>query len=199
VCYPSGSCIWSPEAEAGERWNPHGVRAALRDVPGLKLQPAELQSRFKVSYYAVDADAACLNGIGARLRESGIDADIIYSSNRDLDVLPRGVNKGSAVARLARWAAVPPGQVMVAGDTGNDLSMFEQGFRGIVVGNAHSVLRSLTGDRVYQARGCFAEGVLEGVHYWTSEQSRYESPRPDVSKGDRGSAHECDGSGVQRL
>ena len=67
-------------------------------------------------------------------------ADLIDSSNRDLDVLPAGVSKGSAAKYLAgRWS-IPKSRVIVAGDSGNDESLFVQRFPGIVVANAQIVL-----------------------------------------------------------
>jgi len=199
VSYESGSRVWSPAYGLDKPWDPERIRIALRGERGLTLQPSALQSAFKISYYLHDAGTDRLEDIRRTVRATGVAADIIYSSNRDLDVLPQGVNKGSAVARLARWAGIAPPDVIVAGDTGNDLSMFEHGFCGIVVGNAQPSLRALTGDRVYLARGSCADGVLEGLDYWTSKRNRNEPAGPDVSKGDRSSAHERDGSGVQRM
>ncbi|RJP32474.1 MAG: HAD-IIB family hydrolase [Phycisphaerales bacterium] len=166
--WPSGEMIWSPAGIVDGRWNPRTVREALAGVAGIEPQPEEYQSPFKVSYYLDDADKERLGEVGQRLRDRGIAADIIYSSNRDLDVVPAGVNKGSSVRRLADWAGVDPRNVMVAGDTGNDLSMYERGFRGIVVANAHPVLRSLSARNIYQARAAHAAGVLEGVRHWLS-------------------------------
>ena len=51
-------------------------------------------------------------------------------------------------------------------DTGNDLSMFEQGFLGIVVGNALPELAELDSPRVFHAREHFAAGVGEGLRHW---------------------------------
>jgi hydroxymethylpyrimidine pyrophosphatase-like HAD family hydrolase len=90
----------------------------------------------------------------------------VYSSNRDLDVLPAGVDKGSAAAFLASHFGFQPRQVVVAGDTGNDASMFTHGFRGIVVGNAQAELKSLCSPDVYKSDGSYADGVLEGLEYW---------------------------------
>lgn len=197
--YPSGTRIWSPESEVDGRWNPCSVQRTLRDVPGLELQPAQFQSPYKVSFYVHDATLERLEEVERQLRDAAIAADIIYSSGRDLDVLPAGVNKGSAVGRLATWAGIDRGDVIVAGDTGNDLSMFQHGYRGVVVANAQPVLRALSGQTVYHARGCYAAGVLEGVEHWLSEQDRNEPSRSNVPKGRRGSAHERHGARVQRM
>ena len=83
-----------------------------------------------------------------------------------LDVLPKGVNKGSAAAFLASHWSLPRERVLVSGDTGNDLAMFAQGFRGIVVANAHAVLKRLDAPTVYHARRGHAAGVLEGLRHW---------------------------------
>ena len=66
------------------------------------------------------------------------NCDLLYSADRYLDFLPRGVNKGSTLRRLVHDLGIDMNQVLVAGDTLNDLSMFEQGFRGVCVGQRRS-------------------------------------------------------------
>lgn len=191
ICrYPSSTRIWPAEQEELDHWDAGQVMKLLSDVPDLRLQPDEFQSAYKVSYYLEGARPRDVEEIDRTLRNASIQADIIYSSNRDLDVLPGGVNKGSAVDRLVQWTGLERRDVIVAGDTGNDLSMFEHGFRGIVVANAEPVLRSLSGDTVYHARGRFAAGVLEGVRHWLSEQDRDEPTGSSIPKGHRRPAHE---------
>ena len=130
------------------------------------MQPAEFLSDYKISYYVETASVDFLAEIKQTLGELSCHVYLIYSSNRDLDVLPRGVNKGTASAYLASFWSVPEQQVFVSGDTGNDLSLFENGFRGIVVGNAHTELKNLRSDQIYHAQKCYAAGVQEGLSYW---------------------------------
>jgi hydroxymethylpyrimidine pyrophosphatase-like HAD family hydrolase len=81
-------------------------------------------------------------GITPALR-AAVDAlgcDLLFSAGRYLDVLPRGIGKGQALRRLAEAEGFEPAAVVVAGDTLNDLSMLEAGFRGIVVGGAEPAL-----------------------------------------------------------
>ena len=61
---------------------------------------------------------------------------------------------------------------IVSGDTANDLMMFLQGFRGIVVANAHRELKELSGEKVYVSPYAYAEGVLDGLRYWLSHDER---------------------------
>ena len=129
-------------------------------------QPDEFQAEFKLSYFAEDLDRGFLVEVPRRLAASGQAVEIVYSSRRDLDVLPAGVNKGSAAAFLATGWGFSAGQVIVAGDTGNDASMFTHGFRGVVVENAHAELNSLRSHDVYHSAKTFADGVLDGLQYW---------------------------------
>lgn len=97
-----------------------------------------------------------------------LDVDVLVSANVFLDVLPRGVNKGSTLRRVLRWVGVEESDCVVAGDSLNDLALFETGLRGIVVGNCEPALlrRVANMEQVYQARGIGAEGVLEGLRHY---------------------------------
>lgn len=150
---------------AADEWNAGLIESILMSFNGVVKQPGEFQSEFKISFYLVNAADDLLDEIRSRLWSTGCKADLIYSSRRDLDVLPTGVNKGSATAFLSQAWGIPARNVIVSGDTGNDLTMFQAGFRGIVVGNAHHELRTLELDHVYQAEGHFARGVLEGLKH----------------------------------
>ena len=63
--------------------------------------------------------------------------------------------------------------MVVAGDTLNDLALFETGLRGVVVGNCEAALRERVGDRehLYFAAGEGAAGILEGLRHfgWLEE------------------------------
>jgi hydroxymethylpyrimidine pyrophosphatase-like HAD family hydrolase len=90
---------------------------------------------------------------------------VIYSSSRDLDVLPMKANKGNALTWLCGHLGLGVDEVVVAGDTGNDSSMLLlSGVRGIVPGNAEpELIQCLDGADAYRATGLCARGVLEGL------------------------------------
>ncbi len=157
-----------------ERWNAERARAALGKYSELVPQPEEFQSPHKLSYYAYDLTDDFLENLKETLREAVCDANVVYSSQRDLDILPAGANKGTAAAFLAAQLGFAAEEVIVCGDSGNDLAMFQQlHFRGVVVGNAHPELKSLNSDRVYQAQACFAAGVLEGLWHWQERSAEF--------------------------
>jgi len=163
--FPSGEPIgnWLQNHHG---WDPPTIRAVLDRYEQLELQPEEFLSEYKLSYYGYDLDREFLQRLKQALQEAGCDVELVYSSQRDLDVLPRGADKGTAAAFLARDWSFSPKQTIVSGDSGNDLPMFQQEFRGIVVKNAHPELRLLDSPRVYQAGRSYAGGVLEGLQHW---------------------------------
>lgn len=153
-----------------DRWDPQGIQTVLAEFRKLEPQPTEFQRKFKLSYYAHELDTAFLVELRRRLVMSGHGVEIIYSSSRDLDVLPAGISKGSAAAFLASQWHLGPWQVIVSGDTGNDASMFMHGFRGIVVGNAQPELKAIRSPDIYHSKQAYAAGVLDGMEYWLKRQ-----------------------------
>jgi len=168
--YPSGQAIPEWKEQLPDGWDPELVRHALADFPGLVLQPERFLSPTKISYYLDNATTADIDEIHQRLRNAQVQADIIYSSNRDLDVVPQGVNKGAAASFFADLWAFDPEQVVVVGDSANDLSMFQQGFRGIVIANAHPEVQAQNGRGTFHTPYARADGVLDGVAYWLNQQ-----------------------------
>jgi hydroxymethylpyrimidine pyrophosphatase-like HAD family hydrolase len=93
---------------------------------------------------------------------------VVYSSSRDLDVLPADANKGNALRWLAARLEIDTKDIVVAGDSGNDTSMFfVPQVNGIVVGNGRSeLLEAVAGQNVYHARAHSADGVVEGLRHF---------------------------------
>jgi hydroxymethylpyrimidine pyrophosphatase-like HAD family hydrolase len=63
---------------------------------------------------------------------------------------------------------VHPERVVTAGDTLNDLAMFETGLAGVMVGNAEPSLKAALPrlPNTYLARGEGCEGIVEGLHHF---------------------------------
>jgi sucrose-6F-phosphate phosphohydrolase len=154
-----------------DRWSDREVRRLLAGFSRLELQPEASQSAYKVSYYFPDAEAVDLHHIEKHLKDGGLNISLIYSSGRDLDVLPHDVNKGSAASYLIRYLGYGPEVVFGSGNSSNDAHLMAYGFAGIIVGNAHDDLKAL-GDRgrVYVAEKTYADGVLEGIYYWLTKE-----------------------------
>jgi glucosylglycerol-phosphate synthase len=146
--------------EIEERWiGVEPVTRALEGVPGLERQrvPQERRCSFLLD------DPSLVSEIQSRLMH--LDCDVLFSAGRFLDVLPAGVSKGSTLRRLVEHLGVPPDDVLVAGDTLNDKSLFMEGFHGVVVGQAEAALRRATAalPDVVHADAPGAGGILEAV------------------------------------
>ncbi|MDO5675664.1 MAG: HAD-IIB family hydrolase [bacterium] len=149
------------------RWRRQDLLQALSGLPGLQLQPAENQREFKISF---DVDPASFTGVAetyALLRQLKLHANLIYSHEAYLDILPVRASKGHAVRYLAyRWG-LPLNAFLVAGDSGNDIEMMVGDTLGVVVGNHSPELAPLRGrGKIYFARGEYAQGILEGLHHY---------------------------------
>ena len=149
-----------------EYWNAALIRRVCAEFGELEPQPPEFQSNFKISYYAYCLTESCLARLRQAIDAAGQRASVVYSSNRDLDVLPARTHKGAAAGFLADHWSISRRRVIVAGDSGNDAAMFNEGFRGIVVGNAKPELRALEGPSIYHAAASYADGVVEGLEHW---------------------------------
>lgn len=154
------------EADIARRWGDAGdrVRKMLADVDWLELQPTPF--RYRVSYY-YDPDRYD-PAVAAMIEDAGFDC--LISANTFLDVLPRGVSKGPTLLRLVEHLEVDPARVLVAGDTLNDLSLFETGLRGVAVANSEPDLieriRDLNNTTI--SRGDGAAGIHEVITTLTS-------------------------------
>lgn len=163
-------------------WDRVRAEAVAARTPGIRPQPAEFQEEFKSSWYLDNATPETLHDLEKRLADAGLEAGIVYSSGRDLDVLPSRATKGGALQWLAQRLGIPLDQVLVAGDTGNDSTMFRlPGVKGVIVENALPELLEATVDLpIYCSRFVMADGVLDGLlHYGVlSELPSQETRQP---------------------
>ncbi len=164
-----GTSIIDPDGQLSDwpipsdSWDPDVVRRELRGEPGLTFQEQASQGPYKVSFHTSRLHHMELARIARRLRSCGVRARLVRSEGRNLDIIPRSTGKGAAARHLlSRWA-IDPGQVVCAGDSGNDRDLLRVGAVGIVVANAHPELRFLRGPTIYHAASGHADGVLEGI------------------------------------
>jgi sucrose-6F-phosphate phosphohydrolase len=157
------------KTELNRDWDRERAHAVLRDIPDVTPQPDHFQNAHKSSWFLRDADASRIAEVSSLLAAAGVTANIIYSSARDLDILPVAATKGAALAWLCARLGIPHEAVIVAGDTGNDSSMFAiPGVNGIVVQNAQpELLKATVGHpSIYQTQRIMADGIIEGLTHF---------------------------------
>ncbi|WP_293154444.1 MULTISPECIES: sucrose-phosphate phosphatase [unclassified Microcoleus] len=155
-----------------QNWDKIAIASLAQQFKQLKPQSLTEQNPWKISYcLEPEADnSSILQELQQKLTTSGLAAQIIFSSNRDLDILPKTSNKGNALTYLQQHLQIPSDATLVCGDSGNDISMFEQDVRGIIVANAMSELlawhRKYGTTNHYLAGSACAGGIMEGMNYF---------------------------------
>ncbi len=151
----------------GHRWEPARLREAMRDIPGIKLQPKEEQRRHKISYFIDPERAPTIREIFRHLRRKDLHVNLVYSHQAYLDLLPMRASKGQALRYLAMKWGLAPERCLVAGDSGSDEEMLSGNTLGVVVGNYSPELERLRGKpRIHFATGRNAWGVIEGLRHY---------------------------------
>jgi sucrose-6F-phosphate phosphohydrolase len=166
-------------------WDRERAEAVVRQVTSAVPQPAHHQNAVKSSWYLYNASAEQLEQLETAMREAGLEVAVVYSSDRDLDILPKTANKGNSLAWLLNHLGIPAASVLVAGDSGNDSAMcLIPGTRSIIPENAQpELVQAVMGQGAYASEGICADGVIDGlVHFGVLEC------RPAAAAADSGEA-----------
>lgn len=157
-------------------WDRATVERLAREWPDLTPQPVEANGDFKVPFRVSPAAAAEIFPVlTARLREAGTPARLVYSSARDLDIVPEAAGKAAAVQYLMDKFQVGLADLLTCGDSANDHDMLCLGGPAVAVGNAHAELFDAgLPTTVLRARGHAADGILEALtHYrWIEPENQ---------------------------
>ncbi len=151
------------QGEIDELWpGEQMIEDALLPFDGLQRQ--EVPQERRVSYFC-DGDVVTDEMVA---RIEALSCNALFSNHKYLDILPRGVNKGRTLSRLVKHLNVDPESVLVAGDTLNDLSMYEHGFKGVCVGASEPGLLDATMHkaRVLHAGATGCGGILEAFEHF---------------------------------
>lgn len=158
----------SPDASWPEIswWDCTVLKDILADFPELTMQPESEQRAYKLCYFLIDRDDIALK-IQYKLKDYPVD--VIYSDSHYLDILPKDVNKGSAIKHVAKQWGVDPSNIVCCGDSGNDIGMLEVN-KAIVVSNAKRELlawaKNTKNTNVYMAKKGYASGIIEGLGHF---------------------------------
>lgn len=134
----------------------------LVDEPGLILQP--IFAEYRVSYYYKPDENQ--DRIMKIIEEAGFQC--ITSADKYLDILPKGVAKGSTLLKLIDFLNLHPQEVITSGDSLNDLPLFETGLNSIAVGNSELKLveKIQTLKNVYYSELPGVAGIWDGIEYY---------------------------------
>jgi hypothetical protein len=154
------------------------IHAVLQSHPHLKNQP-HIEGRRISCFYSDEALA-----LAAREAVEPLGFDVLLSDNLYFDVLPRGVQKGPTLLRTLQALNLSPERTLVAGDTLNDLSLFQTGLAGVAVANREpSTTVNLTKRSLKTASWCC---VSRAARMASSRRSRAFSARSTKPFGSLG-------------
>ncbi len=154
-----------------QQWDRKAIVNIARSFPDLIPQSLQEQNIFKISFCLnKPQNSSVLEKLQTELDRENSTYKIIFSSDRDVDILPRNADKGLAITYLREHLQIPVELTLVCGDSGNDISLFQQGTLGVIVSNARSELidwySSNRRSNLYLASSSYAEGILEGLRYF---------------------------------
>ena len=151
------------QAEIESRWpGTLVIQKRMRKVKGLRLQPVSQQRRCSFFYDELtDIDTV------KRIADD-LGLDVLLSAGRFIDILPKNINKGSTLKRLVKLMDFSTKDILVAGDTLNDRSLYDTQYKGVVVGAAEPALIDYTNGmpNVLQAKSQGAGGILESMKHF---------------------------------
>jgi sucrose-phosphate synthase len=150
------------------RWNRNDILYILEDLPGLKMQPKNCQTIYKISYFIDPAIAPDIQEINRMLLQHEQIVNVIFSHGQFLDILPYRASKGLALRWAAEQLDIPLENLLVAGGSGADEDMMRGNTRAVVVANRHDEELSELADveQIYFAKNSYAAGIIEAIgHY----------------------------------
>lgn len=143
------------------------VFSGIQGIAGLQFQevPQERRCSFFYQDHSILADVEMIG--------KSLSLTILTSADKYLDFLPLGVSKGTSLMSLIKSEGLPEEHVLVAGDTLNDLSLMQTGYRGVVVSNGEPALKaaitslndSSAGPKIYLSDKMGPSGILEAMQH----------------------------------
>lgn len=138
------------------------IRKKMRKVRGLRLQPVSQERRCSY-FYDESTDIDAVKKIADEM-----ELDVLLSAGKFLDILPKDVNKGTTLQELVKFIDFPANDILVAGDTLNDCSLYDTQYKGVAVGASEPALLRYTDGmpNVLQAKANGAGGILESLRHF---------------------------------
>jgi sucrose-phosphate synthase len=157
-------------ANVASHWNEALAAKLLKRLPAcVEPQPGLTPSRrlaLQVCQPGTTTLDQAAEELKARMDSLGFEADVLASHGRFLEVLPKGIHKGSAVAWLRASDQIED-PLLVCGDSENDLSMLRLGAAVVVLpGHGLEPPKTPPTTKVHKASVAGPLGILEAMRAW---------------------------------
>ena len=77
-----------------------------------------------------------------------------------VELIKPGINKASAIAKMAEIYKVPSEAILAIGDSNNDITMLQSAHYGVAMGNANADVKKVA---KYQVADCDHDGIAEAI------------------------------------
>jgi sucrose-6-phosphatase len=157
---------WADQISPG--WDWETVWSIAMSFTELSPQISDNQNAWKASFTLAPSEAPWLiPKLQTLFHQADLPAQLIYSGGEHLDILPQESGKGLAASYIRQKLNIAPQRTLACGDSGNDLTLFEQSTLGILVGNSQPDLlawyETHRQPRLYLAQAAYAAGIWEGL------------------------------------
>ncbi|MCM3357157.1 HAD-IIB family hydrolase [Psychrobacillus sp. MER TA 171] len=150
-----------------KNWNPEAIKKIASNYPTIVQQKLPNESRIS---YTVQEDEASVKKFKQELLEANISHKFIFSSGRDIDILPENSGKGSALTYVIEKYVDDNASILIAGDSGNDEEMISLGYPSVIVANAQPELMDIQDHpQLFRATKNCAGGIHEAwLHFYNN-------------------------------
>lgn len=169
--YHQGILDYAWASKISQDWNIEGIRAITRLYPQLIPQPDTELNPWKISFRLhPTANTNIIDKLKQDLVDKNLAANVIFSSGRDVDILPKLADKGKAAMYVREKLQISLDKTLVCGDSGNDLSLYQHSILGVIVQNAQPELLNWyyqhPNNNIYYAKSFYAWAILEAIAYF---------------------------------
>ena len=144
-------------APFGDRLAKETKQTASSGLDGIIASLEQNVCKFVVWEYKVPGDMQVLR----EEIESVENIELMQSWSNNIEIMPKGVNKGTAVQEFSAYCRIPLSQVMTIGDQENDLSMLLIAGYGVAMGNATDEVKASV---KYVTDTCENDGVAKAIY-----------------------------------
>lgn len=106
----------------------------VKDVAHIEELPVKISVHSKNGYY---------NDFKLLVEEFSDEASICTSGFDWLDIVPKGTNKGTAIAKMQAMLGISPKETMAFGDQVNDFEMINQAYHSYAMDNAIDKIKQI--------------------------------------------------------
>lgn len=149
------------------KWNPQAIYSAVSELSGLDLEEESENSFFKISFIRTSNKAPKKRQLVRHLRNKGIRANVIYSNNKFLDIMPIRNSISLAIRYLIFKWGISSEHFLLAASSNLHEDIFAGRTFGVVI-NPYSeeLIQHKSNPYLYFTENENIDGLIEGINHY---------------------------------